>query len=237
MKTILSIILLIGVVGVSIIVYSSQDSSTAEVSVLHDITDTLLSQPIAGEITPLFGLGSQKWNGAAFRYATISDVSFTPAQEARIGPANQWLSNEYDRTKEVNRFYSVITELITNSQKESIGKSHSSVYMTIAAELNRLSKSKSTKRILLVYSDLMENDLNFSFYDVKTFNLLSSHPDTIRKRLEMMLPITTLSGIEIHLLYQPPNPQSDIQFKVVSGYYKQLLESKGAIVYISANLQ
>jgi len=237
MKTIITIILIVFICGVSTAVYFSNSNQTIEVSVLRDVTELHLSQPMANEILPLYGLDIQKWSGGDFHFANISDVSYNQTKEAHLTTANQWLSNEYDRTKQVKLFYSSITQILTDAQKDTIGRWHSSIYVPLANELNRLSQSTSKRRILLVYSDLMENDLSLSFYNKRTLSLLASNPGVVRKQLESIASLNNLSGIEIHLLYQPPNAESDMQFKIVSGFYKQLLESKGATVSISANLQ
>jgi len=168
MKTIILIILIVIIGGVCTAVYlASKDSEITEISTLRDVTDKFLSQPAANEIIPLYGLDNQKWNGAIFHFTNISDVSFNRTREASIGTANQWLSNEYDRAKEVKMFYSSISQILTDTQKDTLGRRHSSIYVPVANELNRLSQSSSKRRILLVYSDLMENDLNFSIYDQK----------------------------------------------------------------------
>jgi hypothetical protein len=235
MKTIITIILFLVIAGLSLTVYRSGNSTINEVSVLRDVTDRQLSQPQAGEIIPLFALNSHLWNGGIFRFANITDVSYMPAQEVCIGTANQWLSNRYDREKTIKGFTSQVTQILANTQHDSIGKMHSSVYMPIASELNRLSRSKSSRRILLVYSDLMENDVDYSFYNCKTLSQLKSNYALASLKFNQMMPLQNLVGIEVHLLYQPPTVESDGQYRIVSTFYQRLLESKGATVTISAN--
>src|SRR5665213_1005000 len=186
MKAIITIILIVTIAGVSTAVYFSNSNQSTEVSVLRDVTELHLSQPMANEILLLYGLDTQKWNGGDFHFANISDVSYNQNKEAHIGTANQWLSNEYDRTKTVKQFYSFITQIFTDAQKDTIGRWHSSIYVPLVNELNRLSQSNAKRRILLVYSDLMENDLNLSFYDKRTLSFLTSNPDIIRKQLEVI---------------------------------------------------
>jgi hypothetical protein len=82
----------------------------------------------------------------------------------------------------------------------------------------------------------MENDPDFSFYKEKTLNQLTSNYDLSKKVFDTMMPLQNLNGIEIHLLYEPPDVISDGRYKIVSAFYKKLLEGKGATVTISANL-
>ena len=236
MKTTLIIILILAVAGISTAIYRSNGNSITEISVLRDVTEKHLSQPKANEIIPLYNFTNQKWNGGIFHFANISNVSFTPSKETSIGTANQWLSNEYDRTKEVKRFGTDISKIINDSENDSVGRKNSSVYLPIANELNRLSKSKSSRRILLVYSDLMENDLNYSFYNDATLNQLNSNYTLATKKFYEIMSLQNLNGIEVYLLYEPRDAESDWKYKIVSDFYRKLLESKGANVTISANL-
>ena len=48
--------------------------------------------------------------------------------------------------------------------------------------------------------------------------------------------LPTLAGITVYLIYQPKDANDDAVYHVVSNFYKQLLESKGATVRIEANL-
>jgi len=237
MKTIITILILLAFAGLYVaVMLSGGSSSIAEVSVFRDITESHLSQPEAAQILPLFNLDQQKWNGGVFRFTDITDVSYMPIKETSIGAANQWLSNEYDRASEIKKFDSDVTKILFDASKDKVGRWLSSVYLPIANELNNLSHSTSKRRVLLVYSDLMENDLNYSFYNNSTLNLLSKNYEIAQNKFDEMMPLENISGIEVYLLYEPPDAVRDVRYKIVSGFYKQYLESKGATVTISASL-
>jgi hypothetical protein len=153
-----------------------------------------------------------------------------------INAENHWLGNEFDREKKVKDFYAQITQILTNLEKETNGKDNSSIYIPIANELNRLSQNTALKRILLVYSDLMENTEELSFYNKSKFSLLQSDPDTIQKYFLAEVPLQKLNGITIYLIYQPSDPKTDEEYQIISGFYKKLFESKGATVLITANI-
>lgn len=233
--TILIILLLLSAV-IIIPACTANHATTTEVLVLRDITETHLAQPIAQDIQGLFVLESDKWNGAIFRFADITDVSYNRTHETHLDVENQWLGNEFERKEKVKKFYSAITQILTDAEKENTGKSHSAIYLPVASILNELAQSKSEKRFLLIYSDLMENENAFSFYRKKLMNLLKTNPDSVKKYFEAQLPLQNLNGIQVYLLYQPSDSEKDEQYKIVSGFYKKLLESKGAKVNIQANL-
>ncbi|HLG35753.1 MAG TPA: hypothetical protein VI757_12800 [Bacteroidia bacterium] len=233
MKILFTLIILLSASAV-FLVRSYKTPPVAEVVVLRDITDSLLAQPQADNILSLYDFDKSKWNGTGFRFVDLSDVSFNHASEAKIETANQWLSNEPEREKEIKNFKSKVAEIL--SQKKAVGKSHSSVYLPLARELNRLSRNRANRKILLVYSDLMENSPDISFYDIKTFHLFQSNPDSLKNLFEKIQSLNSLNGIEMYFVFQPKDVIQDSEFKIVSEFYRKMLEEKGAQVTIAANL-
>jgi len=211
-------------------------TKTIEISAIVDITDPFIAKPKPEEIISLFNLNNDKWNGADFRLLYISNVSYNPMFGAKIAPENEWLSNQFQRAEKVKKFTTEITNIISNTASETIGKDNSAVYFPIAKELNRLNQSKATTKVLLIYSDLMENTDELSFYNKWTFEQLKTNPDAIQQYFESQMKMENLNGIKVYLIYQSTNTKKDEDYKVVSGFYKNWLESKGATVEITANL-
>ena len=174
--------------------------------------------------------------GVYFCLLYITNVSYNPSYETNIEPENQWLSNQFQRNEKINNFYANINKIINDSSNETIGKDNSAVYFPIAEELNRLSQSKATTKEMFIYSDLMENTNEFSFYDKITFELLKDKPDKIKNYFESQITLSNLNGIKIFLIYQPTNTKQDEDYKVVSNFYENLFQSKGAKVEITANV-
>ena len=238
MKTVIATISIIFIIIVTTIIIASTSvhSTETEVTVMRDITDIQIAQPQLADIVSLLNLDNSQWNGADVRFVDITDVSFNHTYETSINEENHWLGNEFDREKKVKNFYAQITQILANLEKETNGKNNSSVYIPIANELNRLSQNQAQKRILLVYSDLIENTDVLSLYNKSKFSLIQSNPDTILKYFTAQVPLQKLDGIKIYLIYQPSNTETDEEFKIISGFYKKLFESKGAIVLITANI-
>lgn len=234
MKTIITAIIILTAITL-VVAYTSQSPVITEVVVLRDITDKHLAQPDTDEILSLYNMES-KWNGGIFRFTDLSDVSYNSAIVAKLESRNEWLSNELDRDKEIKNFKNKVLEIITNNEKDSIGKKSSSIYLPIARELNRLSTGKTQKRVLLIYSDLMENTSEMSFYDNRKLSLLKTNPDSIGRYFDSQLSLQKLNGIKIFLVYKPSDEKADEEYKIVSGFYKNLFENKGAEVEITANI-
>lgn len=235
MKTLLITLLIILSIGFGVF-YFTPKPITTEISVMRDVTSLHLAEPVSSEIIPLFDLMASKWDGALFRFQDISNVSFNPVAEASIPSVNQWLSNEFQRDNNIKTFNGQVAQIISDSTKYKVGWWHASVYLSIANELNLLSKSPAQKRILIVYSSLMENNPDFSFYCNHVFSMLQNNPVKVKEHFEKEQPLNNLNGIEVYLIYQPVNAFSDLQYQVVAGFYKTMLTVAGAKVTITANL-
>ena len=57
----------------------------------------------------------------------------------------------------------------------------------MAKELNRLSQSTEDKKFLLVYSDLMENTDEISFYDSKNLDSIKTNPEKIKQYFDSQI--------------------------------------------------
>lgn len=230
MKTTITILLLSTAIA-AVMAYTAPQAEITEISVLGDITDSMLAQPKAEEILPLFG--TSLWNGRIFRYRNISDVDYNRARQISLESEQMWFSNSLMREKKVENFRKE-AETILAGAKDSSGRSHTSAYIPIAMELNLLAKSKAQKRILLVFSDLMENGTGISFYGKP--EIIKNHADSLMKYFEEVMPLEPLDGIAVYLIYEPQDNQDSERFRAVSEFYRTMLESKGAEVIIGANL-
>ena len=82
----------------------------------------------------------------------------------------------------------------------------------------------------------MENTDEMSFYDKEKFALLKTNPNMIKKYFDSQVLLASLQGININIIFQPNGISENEQFQVVSEFYKNLFESKGAKVEITANI-
>jgi hypothetical protein len=237
MKTILTIILIIaGIILVAGCAQLGNPSMSADTTIIWDITDSMMVTPKLSEVISLYGFEDNIWSEAKFRLLNVTDVSINKIHEASIESENEWMSNKFKRNDKVKKFYSDINEILSDALKQKIGKDNSSLYLPLAKELNRLSNSKASNRVMLVYSDMLENTDEMSFYKNETLSLLKTNPDSVKKYFESQLKLENLTGIKIYLVFQPLNMKQDEVYRIVSGFYKNLFENKGATVEITAGI-
>lgn len=230
MKTAITILLLSAAIA-AVMAYTAPKAETHEISVLGDITDSMLAEPKAEEILPLYG--TNQWNGRILRYRNISDVDYSKTRQVSLESEQMWFSNSILREKKIENFNQEAEKILAGA-KDSPGRSHTSAYIPIAAELNLLAKSQAQTRILLVFSDLMENGTGISFYGKQ--EIIKNNADSLMKYFEDVMPLEPLDGITVYLIYEPLDNQDSERFRTVSEFYRSILQAKGAEVIIGANL-
>jgi hypothetical protein len=213
------------------------DKFASDHSVLRDVTDVHLAQPNARDILNQFNLdGVDKWNGSRFRFQNLNDVSFNQPVIISIDPSNPLLSNVLTRETQLTSFTDSIKQILKTEENEKVGKEYSSLYIPIANELARLNKSNAEERVLSIYSDLMQNDLEISLYQADQLELIKTNPKVLKEKLIAEHELPDLKGITINLIYQPTDINEDADWKLVSKFYKSLFQEKGANVLIGASL-
>jgi hypothetical protein len=237
MKTTIYIIISLLITSLSL-VWLNQNSHTnkTEISVIRDLTDTFTSKPNSETILHLYNFTTDKWSEGDFRFIEVTDLNINNIYLVSISTKSLFLRNDFKRKDEIKAFNAKVDTIITETENLTSGKNNSAIYTPVANELNRMSKSSATSKNMLIYSDLMENTDKMSFYNKSVLNSIKKEPDKIKQYFESQIKLNKLNGIKIYIIYQPRNTEEDNAFSIVSGFYKQLFESKGADVEITANL-
>ncbi|PCI19102.1 hypothetical protein COB64_04310 [Candidatus Wolfebacteria bacterium] len=215
-------------------------TDTVIVTIADETETHFLSEPVGSQIKKVYGFYNNVWNGGTYRFVSITDTDISRIYESHIdfvdSRAKQFFSNELERIQSIKHLYGTIDESILNSISDSSGRDSTISYITIAKELNRLGDIVSSRRVVLIYSDLMENSTLINLYDTTQFHLLKEQPDSVHSMFQMEVELTDLSGIEVKLIYEPINAHDNIRYRVIAGFYKDMLERKGATVVVEANI-
>lgn len=235
-KTILNVItgLSIIVAGVYFFPKEAFETHDSIITVMNDVTE---KDTPALDGTQIFGqlnLTEEIYNGATFRFINLNDVSLNSVVQLKLNSAPRMLSNEISRGKIVDQFEDSLYKLFGNNIEIAKGKDYSSIYIPIAKELGILSNSKADRKILIVYSDLIENSEVLSLYTNGKNGNLIDEPSEVIEIFSKVAPLPRLDGVQIYLIYQPKNKESDKLYEKISIIYSTLLLKKGAKVYVQA---
>ncbi len=211
--------------------------TSTDYSVIRDLTDSTTVMPDEDALVVDLGIDANIWNGIDFTFFNVSDVSYTPHRRISLTTGGDRLaSSEFTRKREVTAFKAKLMALLDSARRDTAGREHSSIYLPMAGELTRLAASNADRKVLVVFSDLMENTPDLSFYNSRTFAQLLTDQETISNQLSFKANLPDLAGVEIHFIYEPKNAKDDATYRRTSSFFKTLFESKGAKVSISANL-
>lgn len=237
LKTIARIFLVFALIGATIKLFSMEYFKTHETtfSIMRDVTDPQAAHPDPTELIEQLDLNQHKHDAFTFRFINLSDVSMNQITQFSLKASPVLLSNEIARDKEVKEMESTILAHLNNVDQDSLGRSHSSIYLPIAKELMMLCSSGSDRKVLVVYSDLMENTDQLSFYKEQSTAMLQSNSKGIKSIFESIQILPDLRGVQVYFIYQPSSQNADVLYKRISTIYKDLLTEKGARVYIQPN--
>jgi hypothetical protein len=210
-----------------------QQSVDTDITLVVDRTDNVILHPTADGIISQLGLQDSPWQGIRIKLTYVSDLDINPTTVIALEKENEWGGNLTVRRAKVQRFKNQLRECLQKMRRADTCQ-HSIIYRTIARQASNLATSPSTKKYLLVWSNLRENADNINFYDPQTFGLLKTSPQRIRQRLEATCPLSRLKGINVWLLYNPTSYRDNNSYMPLAGFYQHLLESHGAKVHLDS---
>ncbi len=203
-----------------------------ELIVFIDRTDSFALTPNSRVIKDYFNLSKEKWKGAHCIITTISELTTNKEFRIDLEGASWLLSNELERNKKIENFYKEVDAAFNEINKVPIGKSSSIIYTPLARKLNALRDAEAGTIEVFVFSDMLEHSNQLSFYDPKTIKLMQTNPNQVIDQLQKQCPLKSIS-FTIHLYYLPKNTLEDQKFEIISNFYKNMLENKGATLIIN----
>lgn len=190
-----------------------KDAQMADVMILIDTTDTSFSQQIdvSKDLHQILswncininnGSYDELRNGLNVQIASLSDVSDEKPRFVSIKPdtKNQLTGNAEARRKAMFKYVQNLKVLINDvSSHQSTSLQYSKLIINVCQKLKILAKSNSEKKLLIVYSDLIENSEYYSFYKKTPLQLEKDleNQNVILSKLEQDCIMPNLSNIEI----------------------------------------
>jgi hypothetical protein len=236
MKKIFQYILIIALIAATGIAYyiSENEPTIVEISLMKDITDSLVARPDTNGIFPLFNFGEHKWKKLRFRSQNITNYDYNPVYSCILRSAFSLLSNPMQRDGDILIFKHSIKSAVDSVNAWNGSLPNSSVYLPLIREINRLARSTAKNKILIVYSDLAENTSSFSIYRKRRQSIPSR--DSLVAFFKRISAPENLKGVTIYFVYRPRKPFDHNNFVSMANMYMKLLGDAGARVYVGANI-
>lgn len=243
MKKTIYLFFLILVHGCQSIENTSMHTSTENIYILADFSD---SMSLTSDLNPNYIFSSlsvttdDRGSGAKVTLSAITNLRLNPEYMAMIPSTDEKDGeyNEVDRINQIVGFKKHVTDNLRSLQRTRSGREHSYIFESISQALHKLKAESgySTKR-LCVISDLIQNTPSINFYNPACIEVYESNPVKFNHYLDSVLLFPkNLKGIKIELLHSPRDESDDTQFFRVSKLFINYLEAKGATVNIKASL-
>ena len=210
-----------------------EESKHAEVFVLIDQTGSFIQDAIDAEKTVDFI--AKKANTDLLTMTSNSfDVTIYPLtdlkhnQEIRVilEKGNSVYSEvKKKREKAQQKFRDDLIQGIDQMKNEKSKKSSSQLVKPFCEKLQLLNNKQADKKIVILFSDLLEHNNKASFYNTKL--------NSIKKYIEKECHCGDLTGVAIYCSFQPKDTNTDEAFSVVEQAFKEFVEeANGEFFYV-----
>ena len=217
--------------GVLLICLSCEEHipTTQHLSVIVDLTDVQNNPPNANDVLSYVSKCHPS-DGLAINLRYVSETRYTPKyrfvlQESEVG----WLSNEDMQRRKRKKLLQQFTDTLKGNQLQESKRSE--IFRLVCDEIISLSEKEGSKQLIL-FSDLKEHSF-FSVYQKRDVANLLYQRDAVKRQFlsKVNLP-EDLSGIKLHIVYNP-NLEEDTVFTAMLGLYRAVLECRGVELFIS----
>lgn len=223
---------------------------TTQIGVLIDVTDERFKEENfvnnnLPKLLKLMHLDKQTggFSGGEIKLSLISDVSDSKSKTIRIETGKTGLmgENPLNRKDQVTEFYNELeigfTQILSNA---NWGTESSKIYQKVTRELIKMKSSVADKKYLIIYSDMLENSRQFSFYGANwksNIEKMMENPESTLEKLSEKGPVLPdLSEFEIFII-TTRTLENDEKVNVSEQFWTAILEYQGAKVSFNSILE
>lgn len=204
-----------------------------ELVVAIDRTDKTI-RPDAVEIIRLSGINENPWAGIKITITEITDVSTNLSKTFLIDGESEIQGYSELRTAKLLHLKKELTAYVRQFDT-SLTREYSQISRSLGSICNYLSQSKARRRIVLLYSDCMEN-ASINFYKPETMDLVRKSPEKVIAILERETPLKDLTGVRIYFQYKTKDFAQDLIYRTASSCFIKMYEKHHAQVYDAYSL-
>lgn len=223
---------------------STGNHTPIAITQIYDITDSLQLVPSEKPVFALCNFEADNDREVTFKSVLVTDKLLNPCTGIHLEDGSA--SDQKDvsgvphyRKHQIKWLYGNIETIIRDFPKLYAGQrslAYSECYATIAQELELIMTIPHCRRVILVYSDLMENNESFDFYKPETLQLVKENPEKVAQMLYKKRPMPDdMRGVRVYFLYNPRNKAEDARFQSILKVYEHLLEIRGARMIVQAD--
>jgi hypothetical protein len=227
-----------------------EKADTTQICVLIDVTDERFKNDnFVSENLPKFlkimklDKNTGGYSGGEIKLSLINEVSDSKSKTIKLatGETGMMGENPLNRKDAVDQFYSDLessfTELLNAA---NWGTNASKIYQKVTREIIKMKKSGIERKHLIIYSDMLENSNQFSFYGANwksNIQKMIDDPESTLEKLSKNGPsLPDLSEFEIHII-NTRTSANDEKINLSEQLWMNLFEYQGATVSFNSVLE
>jgi len=225
-------------------------ADTTQICVLIDITDERFKDDnFVLENLPKF-LKLMKldketggYSGGEIKLSLINEVSDSKSKTIKLATGETGMMGENPLTRKdaVEKFYTDLENSFTQLlNSANWGTDASKIYQKVTREIIKMKKSDIERKYLVIYSDMLENSKQFTFYSANwksNIQKLIDDPESTLEKLSKNGPsLPDLSEFEIHII-NTRTSENDEKINLSEQLWMTLFEYQGAVVSFNSVLE
>jgi len=226
--------LAVAAIGGGFFAYLNQ--TNAVFMVRYDITDDRPQAIDTTEVPQHIASVSSVWSQTQVMFSTFSNFRENKVTTVTIPAQFPLLANPNQRTKQLKAAYQKITDTLNNIVAGNTGRPQSVIYEPMANDLNKLASLNAKIKEAIFYTDGQENINTFSMYRDADVAEVIYHPDRAKAFFEKQVPLGSLKGITVYIIYNAPTPFLESRFLLMANLWAEIFRAHGATVIIGPNL-
>lgn len=237
MKTVIIILVFFVSVAAGYFGYSSLQPKTSLTSIAIDKTDTDAAQIVSNEIVTNHAFTESMWNRHTVRIVSITGYDINPTVSITLPGAMALFSSPVKRQDEIAQFIAQVKSAIDSITAAKTDQPQSVIYKQLVNELNAQSSERADQKRLWVFSDLNENNPQFSVYNAHSRRLLNDSPAAVQRAFQQTIRLHDLHGIDVMLIHQVRNANENNCYVKMATVFRSVFSEAGATVKITATLE
>ena len=179
-----------------------------------DMDSYLALMDVSGELSRNYG---------AIKVYPLHDVSAGLSKTVKLKEGkSQFEGNKYLRKKEVDAFRTKLTDKMLEINESYTGKelNSSHIFTPICKGIKKLNKSDADRKIILIYSDMLENS------ELANFHSKNISFDTLKSDFDGACGMDDASDIELYIVH-PVDKKNDQKIQKAADLWAKYLLDKG----------
>lgn len=220
------------------------------ITVLIDVTDEKFkdnnfAQENLPKLLSLMKLDKQTggFSGGEIKLSLINEVSDSKSETVKIavGESGMMGENPLNRKDKVDRFYDDLEKGMKKVlDNADWGTDASKIYQKVTRECIKMNRINADRKYLIIYSDMLENGSQFSFYGQNwksTIEKMIAAPEATLQNLSKRGPaLPDLSEFEIYIIATRTSG-NDEKINLSEQLWTMIFEYQGASVTFTSSLE